>query len=304
MKNFAYPYPNLFPFIEKKSFWKYSLNGDDFKDFNEPIESWDYKSSLKISCNLSWDIIKTFSKSNLSELIKYSKLSFIVISGAGGKYGITRKKVAEFSLKNHIESNKLFSFAVESPNQSNNVKFRLIVHTDEDNLNINNFKYQKGSILYDEFENLVIEGRVARISLQSINFHEQFKNAMWFVEFKPESLHQNFNNTHILYLNSRKRNLVDQLKTSVFLKDAIKVDIIYTIMSSVFSKSDIDSEFDFDLNEYYAEDTLGYKLKDWLKGFDVYNQSELNDIKNQIKLNPGDFRRKCQNIFCTDFEEL
>ena len=79
MKSFAYPYPNLFPFIEKKSFWKYSLNGDNLIDFNEPIKSWDYKSSLKISCNLSWDIVRTFSKANLSELIKYSKLSFILI---------------------------------------------------------------------------------------------------------------------------------------------------------------------------------------------------------------------------------
>ena len=125
---------------------------------------------------------------------------------------------------------------------------------------------------------------------------------MWFVEFKPESLHQNFNNTHTLYLNSRKRNLVDQLKTSIFLKDAIKVDIIYTIISSVFSNSDNEPELEFDMNEDYEENTLGYQLKDWLKGFDVNNQSELNEIKNQINFNPGEFRRICQDIFCTNLE--
>ena len=299
MKSFAYPYPNLFPYIEKKSFWKYSLNGDNLIDFDEPIKSWDYKSSLKISCNLSWDIRKTFSKANLSELIKYSKLSFILISGAGGKYGITRKKVAEFSLKNKIESNQFFSFDVESPNQSHTIKFRLIVHTDEDDLNINNFKYQKGCILYDEFETLVLEGQIARMSLQSTDFEEKFKNAMWFVEFKPTSLHQNFINSYTLYLNSRKRNLVDQLKKVQFLKDTIKIDIIYTIISSVFSNSDEEPELEFDINEDYDENTLGYVLKDWLKGFDVNNQSELNEIKNLIKFNPGNFRRICQDIFCT-----
>ena len=302
MKSFAYPYPNLFPFIEKKSFWKYSLNGDNLIDFNEPIKSWDYKSSLKISCNLSWDIVRTFSKANLSELIKYSKLSFILISGAGGKYGITRKKVAEFSLKKGIDPNKFFSFDVASPNQSSVIKFRLIVHTDEDDLNINNFKYQKGCILYDEFETLVLEGQKPIMSLQSIDFEEKFKNAMWFVEFKPESLHQNFINSYTLYLNSRKRNLVDQLKKVQYLKDSIKIDIIYTIISSVFANSDEEPELEFDINEDYDENTLGYQLKDWLNGFDVNNQSEINEIKNLIKFNPGNFRRICQDIFCTNDE--
>ena len=304
MKTFAYPYPNLFPFIEKKSIWKYSLNGNDFKNFDEPIKNWDYKSSLKISFNFSWDITKTFSQANLIELIKYSKVSFIVISGSGGKHGITRKKVAEFSLKNAIESNKVITFDIDSPNQSHNIKLRLIIHTDEDDLKINNFKYQKGSILYDEFENLDLEGNVARISLQSINFEEKFKNAMWYVDFKPESLHQNFNNTHTLYLNSRNKNLEDQLRGSVFLKDSIKIDIIFTIISSVFSNADSEPELEFDLNEDYDESTLGYQLKDWLKGFDVNNQSELKKIKNQIKYNPGDFRRQCQDIFCTNFERF
>ena len=88
-----------------------------------------------------------------------------------------------------------------------------------------------------------------------------------------------------------------------FLKDAIKVDIIYTIISAVFSNSDYEPELEFDINEDYDENTLGYQLKDWLKGFDVNNQSELNEIKNQIKFNPGDFRRTCQDIFCTNSEE-
>ena len=302
MKSFAYPYPTLFPFIEKKSFWKYSLNGDNLIDIVEPIKSWDYKSSLKISCNLSWDIVRTFSKANLSELIKYSKLSFILISGAGGKYGITRKKVAEFSLKNEIDPNKFFSFDVASPNQCSVIKFRLIVHTDEDDLNINNFKYQKGCILYDEFETLVLEGHKPIMSLQSIDFEEKYKNAMWFVEFKPESLHQNFINSYTLYLNSRKRNLVDQLKKVQYLKDSIKIDIIYTIISSVFANSDEEPELEFDINEDYDENTLGYQLKDWLNGFDVNNQSELNEIKNLIKFNPGNFRRICQDIFCKNDE--
>ena len=149
---------------------------------------------------------------------------------------------------------------------------------------------------------LFLEGQKARMSLQSTDFEEKFKNAMWFVEFKPKSLHQNFINSYTLYLNSRKRNLVDQLKKVQFLKDAIKIDIIYTIISSVFSNSDEEPELEFDINEDYDENTLGYLLKDWLKGFDVNNQSELNEIKNLIKFNPDNFRRICQDIFCTNAE--
>ena len=50
---------------------------------------------------------------------------------------------------------------------------------------------------------------------------EKFKNAMWFVEFKPKSLHQNFINSYTLYLNSQKnkvQSIYDYLADEGFLE--------------------------------------------------------------------------------------
>lgn len=298
MKSIAYPYPNLFPYIEKKSLWKYSLLENELKEFNLPVKGWDYNASLKVSCHLSWDPKKIFFRANLDELMISSKISFIAISGAG-KYGITRKKVAEFSLIELSNSNNEMFFEIESPNQSNNIKFRLVVHTDVDSLKVNNFTYKKGSILYDEYVNLDLEGNLARISLQSIKFEEKFKNAMWYVDFKADSLYENFNSTHTLYLNSLKKNLEDELSKSIFLKDAIKVDIVYTILSSILLNEDLT----FDLNEDYDDNTLGFQVKDWLKGLEVNDKSELGLITNDLKNTPGNLRRSIQEIFCTNLIE-
>ena len=35
MTTLAYPYPNLFPYIESKCLWSYSIDGEEHKEFKE-----------------------------------------------------------------------------------------------------------------------------------------------------------------------------------------------------------------------------------------------------------------------------
>ena len=62
MATLAYPYPNLFPYIESKCLWSYSVDGEEHKEFKEPLSNWDYNASLEIKCKLTWDIRDILSK--------------------------------------------------------------------------------------------------------------------------------------------------------------------------------------------------------------------------------------------------
>ena len=59
MATLAYPYPNLFPYIESKCLWSYSVDGEEHKEFKEPLSNWDYNASLEIKCKLNHTIEKT-----------------------------------------------------------------------------------------------------------------------------------------------------------------------------------------------------------------------------------------------------
>ena len=298
MRSFAFPYPNLFPYIENKCLWLYSLDGEEFEEFKEPLKNWDYNATLEIKCEIPWDIKKIFEEADLNEIFKYSRIAIIEIS-APGQISSSRKKIIEYPLSEGYKLNNSITFTIKSLNNSSNIQFRIIIYTEH--CEYNSFKYKKGSILYDEFSTLVLEGQRARISLIREDF-EIFgnNNAMWFIDFDAKSLYQTFNETYTLYLNSNKKNLEDQIRNSIYLKDAIKTDLVSTIMSSTL----LNEEFDIDCDEDYPENSLGFRIKEWLKDFDVETKSHLEKFKFEIKYNQNIFKRNCQNLFCVDFDEI
>ena len=75
MATLAYPYPNLFPHIESKCLWSYSVDGEEHKEFKEPLSNWDYKASLEIKCKLTWNIRDIFEQANLLTIINYSRIA-------------------------------------------------------------------------------------------------------------------------------------------------------------------------------------------------------------------------------------
>tara|TARA_Y100000589_G_C27028947_1_gene578170 strand:+ start:36 stop:935 length:900 start_codon:yes stop_codon:yes gene_type:complete len=298
MKTFAYPYPNLFPYIENKPLWFYSVDKRGYKEFKEPLKIWDYNACLEIQCKIPWNIKEIFEKANLVEIQKFSRVAIIEISSPG-QICSCRSKIYEVSLEGEDKFENPISFKIKSLNNSSSIQFRFIIYTDE--CELNSFNYKKGSILYDEFSTLVLEGESANISIQRRDFEKHFKvnNAMWYIEFTGTNLYQTFNETHTLYLNTNKKNLVDEISKSIYLKDAITIDLISTIMISTL----ISEDFDIDFDEDYPENSLGFQIKEWLKDFDVETTSNLENFRNEIQYNQNIFIRKCQDLFCTDFEE-
>ena len=296
MATLAYPYPNLFPYIESKCLWSYSVDGEEHKEFKEPLSNWDYNASLEIKCKLTWDIRDIFEQANLLTIINYSRIAIIEISSPG-QICSGRKKIFDYPL---IDLKKLpdqIILKINSLNNSSNIQFRLIIYTE--NCELNRFKYKKGSILYDEISTLVLEGERARISLQRWDFKEfNNENAMWFVRFDPKNLYQTFNETYTLYLNINKKNLEDQIRRSIHLKDALKTDFVITIMCSTLLNEDLD----IDLDEDYPDSSLGFQIKEWLKYFGIESKTGLEKFKFEITYNQNIVKRKCQNLFCSDFD--
>ena len=297
MATFAYPYPNLFPYIESKCLWSYSVDGEEYKEFKEPLANWDYNASLGIRCKVSWDIREIFEQADLHAIFNYSRIAIIEISSQG-QICSGRKKIIDYPLIDLNKFQNQIIYKINSLNNSSNIQYRLIIYTE--NCELNSFKYKKGSILYDEFSTLVLEGERARINLQRCDFEAFFnnKNAMWFVDFQPMSLYQTFNETYTLYLNSNKKNLEDQIRRSIHLKDALKTDLVITIICSTLLNQDLD----IDLDEDYPDSSLGFQIKEWLKDFGVESKTNLEKFKFEIKYNQNIIKRKCQNLFCSDFD--
>lgn len=292
MKSFAYPYPNLFPFIDISSTWKFAVGESEYQDFKNLVIDWDYDAILKIYFKPLWNIEEIFKQANLEEIFDNSKIAFILISGPG-QHGVLRKKILDYSLSSrNIEDS--FNFEIDSKLQAKNLKIKFIIYTDE--VKLNNFIYKKGSILYEEIASLDIEGESPRISLKEINFENNgYGNANWYIRFYGYSLSQLFNSTYTVYLNNQKKNMQEQLKNDIFLRDALKVDIISTIIQSVILNNDIDIDFD----EIYPDESLGKVIKEWLIGFQVESKDELEKMRYKMQINYGEFKRKCQEIFCT-----
>ena len=97
MKNIAFPYPTLFPFIAKESKWQSLINLESPRDFKYGSGNWDYDSSLEITCQLSWDINNVYSEANLLSIIDHSKIAFVLSSGQSEQTG-KRAKLAEYKL--------------------------------------------------------------------------------------------------------------------------------------------------------------------------------------------------------------
>ena len=293
MTSIAYPYPNLMPWVRGNALWEYSLNNGEFFDFNKGVDNWDYYSSIEIRCKLIWDIKEAFLNADLYPILNNSKVVFFLVTGSG-QYGITRKKVFEYQLKEDIELLNNFTFNLNSNQISNTVKLRLIICTNE--VEINSFHYRNGSILYDESISLELEGNLARLPVSKENLSQiniRYKDAIWYVSFRAEDYYETFTNTYHLYLNSKNKDIDYQLKNNKFLVQSIKADTIATIIRS----SLLDDDLIFDYEEDYPESSLGYVLKNWLKNF-IEGPSDLENLIKKIKLNPNDFNCECQSLFC------
>ena len=97
MKNIAFPYPTLFPFIPKESKWQSLINLESPREFKYGSGNWDYDSSLEISCQLNWDIENVYSEANLSSIIDSSRIAFVLYSGQSEQTG-KRDKLAEYKV--------------------------------------------------------------------------------------------------------------------------------------------------------------------------------------------------------------
>ncbi len=298
MKNIAFPYPTLFPFITKESKWQSLINLESPREFKYGSGNWDYDSSLEITCQLSWDIKNVYSEANLLSIIDNSKLAFVLSSGQSEQTG-KREKLAEYKLSEIKNIEEPFRIKIPSKLQSSKLKIRLIIYTDE--VEINNFKIKSGSVLYMEESTLQLEGDLANFSIRRTDFSKSgFGEALWYVEFQADNLNETFTTTTTLYLNNQNQEFEKQLQNDIFLQHLIKSDVITIVLSSILLTED---DYQFDLSAEYLDDSLGAIISDWLSSLNVKKESDLKNIRNQIINEQGVFRRRCQSLASSREEE-
>ena len=298
MKNIAFPYPTLFPFITKESKWQSLINLESPREFKYGSGNWDYGSSLEITCQLSWDIKNVYSEANLLSIIDSSKLAFVLSLGQSEQTG-KREKLAEYKLSEIKNIEEPFRIKIPSKLQSSKLKIRLIIYTDE--VEINNFKIKSGSVLYMEESTLQLEGDLANFSIRRTDFSKSgFGEALWYVEFQADNLNETFTTTTTLYLNNQNQEFEKQLQNDIFLQHLIKSDVITIVLSSILLTED---DYQFDLSAEYPDDSLGAIISDWLSSLNVKKESDLKNIRNQIINEQGVFRRRCQSLASSREEE-
>ena len=298
MKNIAFPYPTLFPFIAKESKWQSLINLESPREFKFGSGNWDYDSSLEISCQLSWDIKNVYSEANLLPIIDSSKLAFVLSSGQSEQTG-KREKLAEYKLCEIKNFEEPFIIKIPSKLQSSKLKIRLIIYTDE--VEINNFKIKSGSILYIEEATLFLEGDLANFAVRRQDLSKYgCRDSLWFVEFQADNLYETFTTTTTLYLNNKKQDFIQQLQSDQFLKHLIKSDVITTVLSSILLAED---DYQLDFSSEYPDDSLGKIVSDWLNSLNVKKESDLQTIRYQLINEQGIFRSRCQNLASSREEE-
>ena len=90
MTRIAYPYPTLFPKIQKPCQWSATVDDGDERNFQNGVGTWDYNSKLKLIINKSWNIEK-FTDNRFTE-IKLSESAS----------PITENEIYELNDLNHI----------------------------------------------------------------------------------------------------------------------------------------------------------------------------------------------------------
>ena len=298
MKNIAFPYPTLFPFIVKESKWQSLINLEPPREFKYGSGNWDYDSSLEISCQLNWDIKNVYSEANLLSIIESSKLAFVLSSGQSEQTG-KRAKLAEYKLSEIADKKEPFLIKVPSKLQSSKLKIKLLIYTDE--VEINTFKIKSGSILYMEEATLLLEGDLANFAVRRKDLSNYgWGDALWCGEFQADNLSETFTTSTTLYLNNKKQEFIKQLQSDPFLIHLIKTDVITTVLSSILLGED---DFQLDFSSEYPDDSLGKIVCDWLSSLNVNKESDLQNLRYQLINYQGIFRSRCQNLASSKEDE-
>ena len=192
----------------------------------------------------------------------------------------------------HAKKNDPFLIKIPSKFQSSKLKIKLIIYTDE--VEINSFKIKSGSILYMEEATLLLEGDLANFAVRRKDLSNYgCGDALWFVEFQADNLSETFTTSTTLYLNNKKPEFIKQLQSDQFLIHLIKSDVITTVLSSILLGED---DFQLDFSSEYPDDSLGKIVCDWLSSLNVKKESDLKNIRYQAVNDQGLFRSRCQNL--------
>tara|TARA_B100001063_G_scaffold243481_1_gene274193 strand:+ start:390 stop:1286 length:897 start_codon:yes stop_codon:yes gene_type:complete len=154
---------------------------------------------------------------------------------------------------------------------------------------------QPGSILWEDTNEIILEGQGSLFPMEVCKFPKSYSNANWYLDVGEMSAP--VSGGLRLYINVEKTDLINNLNSKELSNDFFK--IIYSdIARQIILRALHDEEFrsaSIDSNtDYFKNGTVGKCAFDLIK---MYLKKKPHELFNQYQLNPLEFERDIQHSF-------
>lgn len=295
MSRIAFPYPTLFPHVRQPGDWEAFIDGNQ-RLFREGSGSWDYDSSLDVTCRLPWTPQALFEQAELGPLLDGARLAVVVSTGSsegtGRRFVATDLAMRDCAGNDEGEETALH-ISLDSACLCNRIKASLYIYSSGGE--IGGIRLLSGSILYREDVTLQLEGDLGSFPIRSLAFSSHnLGDGLWLVDCHADSPEDPLISSVTLLLNSDRQAFIEQLQSESeqtgFMRWTVRADVVATALSWLL----LNEEFSFDVNQEWPDGSIGAIAIGWLRGLGVESSAALQQLTEQIRREPGRFRQRCQ----------
>lgn len=295
MSRIAFPYPTLYPHIREGGTWEAKID-DRIRLFKDGSESWDYDSTLTVTCRLPWSPASVFEEAGLAGLLDGARLAVVLATGSSDGTGrrFVATDISVLDCNQPVdEDGVLLRFELDSPNLCNCLRASLYIYAPE--AEVGGIRVRKGSVLYSERASLQLEGDLASFPIRSLSFPASgLGDGLWLVDCSAESPEDPLLSSVTLLLNSDRQTFIDQMQAEPIESGILRWIVRADVMASVLSYLLMNEEFGFDPSFQWPEGSLGSVASSWLRSLGIEGGAALRRIADEIRREPGRFRQRCQ----------
>ena len=293
MRPVAYPYPVL-PVSDLPDPEWFLASGDDFTSLRDGIDAWDAELPLVLHAPLeAWPAFDDlFQASGLHEALQHATLAVLVETGPSPITGHRFTAFREPLLA--IDREAGLTIRLDSSQLIEKVTLHLLITVDS--CTVAGFELRAGSVLFRHAFSFPLEGSFANFPVRPVSFAERkWSPGFWQVDVGLISdLDQSLLGTLLVYLNSDHPDVIERLNSGNdrALECLFQADIVSAVLQVIL----MDESLEPDIDQTYADGSIGQAASGWLAGLRVDAASLLNVamLREEMVSRPGVFRARCQ----------
>lgn len=293
MRPVAYPYPVL-PVSDLPDPEWFLASGDDFTSLRDGIDAWDAELPLVLHAPLeAWPAFDdVFQASGLHEALQHATLAVLVETGPSPITGHRFTAFREPLLA--IDREAGLTIRLDSSQLIEKVTLHFLITVDS--CMVPGFELRSGSVLFRHAFSFPLEGSFANFPVRPVSFTERkWSPGFWQVDVGLISdLDQSLLGTLLVYLNSDHPDVIERLNSGNdrALECLFQADIVSSVLQVIL----MDESLEPDIDQTYADGSIGQAASGWLAGLRVDAASLLNVamLREEMVSRPGVFRARCQ----------